>query len=126
MGHASVPFLERRYIMYKFFGPPLKVINSKATNKPIFRFDTKGEFITDDEEIIKRALGYFDYIKMTAQVEGKKVTKTVKETPLTITTKPKEQTKELSDDEIRQLAKDKHIKSWHVKAIDTLKEELGV
>lgn len=114
--------------MYKFFGPPLKVINSKATNKPIFRFDTKGEFITDDEEIIKRALGYFDYIKMTAQVEGEKVAKTVTHTPLTITHKEevKKEAKELSDDEIRQLAKDKHIKSWHVKAIDTLKEELGV
>lgn len=30
----------------------------------------------------------------------------------------------MTDDEIRQAAKDAGIKSWHVKAIDKLKEEL--
>jgi len=32
----------------------------------------------------------------------------------------------LSDDEIRQLAKSKGIKSWHVKKIDNIKKELGM
>lgn len=32
----------------------------------------------------------------------------------------------LSDDEIRQLAKAKGIKSWHVKKIDNIKKELGM
>jgi hypothetical protein len=36
------------------------------------------------------------------------------------------QKSEQSEDEIRQLAKAKGIKSWHVKSIETLKEELGV
>jgi hypothetical protein len=33
--------------------------------------------------------------------------------------------KELTEEEIRKLAKKQGIKSWHVKAIDTLKEELS-
>lgn len=79
--------------MYKFFGEPLKIINSKTSNKPLFRFDTKGEFITDDEEIIKRALGYFDHIKMIAEPIGDKVVKTVVTIPMTITTKGEEEIK---------------------------------
>jgi hypothetical protein len=73
--------------MYKFFGEPLKIINSKTSNKPIFRFDTKGEFITDDPEIIKRAMGFFDYQKMKAETTGEKVKKTFTTPLLTITTK---------------------------------------
>lgn len=79
--------------MYKFFGEPLKEIKSKLTNKTVFRFDTKGEFITDDEEIIKRALGFFDYIELKAETVGEKQAKTVTNTPTIITTKndkPKE------------------------------------
>lgn len=88
--------------MYKFFGEPLKEIKSKTSNKTIFRFDTKGEFITDDEEIIKRALGYFDYLVMKAEPIGNKVEKTVVVPITTITTKSdelkteiKEETKEI-------------------------------
>lgn len=73
--------------MYKFFGTPLKEVMSKKTNKVMFRFDTKGEFITDDNEIIKRAIGFFDHIKLKAEVVGKKVKKTVIVPPVTITTK---------------------------------------
>lgn len=76
--------------MYKFFGTPLKEIMSKKTNKVIFRFDTKGEFITDDEEIIQRALGFFDYIEMKAEPVGEKVKKTVVVPPMQITTKEDE------------------------------------
>jgi hypothetical protein len=79
--------------MIKFFGPPLKIITSKTTGKPVFRFDTKGEYITDDPEIIKRAMGFFDYVPMKAEIDGERVAKTFTVPPLTITTK--EDTKEL-------------------------------
>ena len=98
--------------MYKFFGEPLKIINSKATKKPIFRFDTKGEFITDDAEIIKRALGFFDYIEMKAEAVGEKVKKTVVQAPLTIT--KKEEKKKLSYKELQSLAKERGIKSFGI------------
>ena len=73
--------------MIKFFGEPLKVITSKKTNKPIFRFDTKGEFITDDPEIIERAKGFFDHIELKAEPIGEKVAKTIIVPGMTITTK---------------------------------------
>lgn len=72
--------------MIKFFGEPLKEIMSKLTNKVVFRFDSKGEFVTDDPEIIKRAMGYFDHIEMKAEVVGKKVAKTVEKEKIIITT----------------------------------------
>lgn len=80
--------------MIKFFGPPLKEIMSKKTNKVIFRFDTKGEFITDDPEIIERAMGYFDYLELKAEPVGEKVGKTHFVPAMTITTKGQEETKE--------------------------------
>jgi hypothetical protein len=115
--------------MYKFFGEPLKIITSKATGKPVFRFDTKGEFITDDPEIIKRAMGFFDYIPMKAEVTGEKVEKTFTVPPLTITTKGEEaaqdkQEVKLPDDEIRAKAKEKGIKNWHTKKIEKLIAEM--
>jgi len=109
--------------MYKFFGQPQKAIMSKKTHKVMFRFDTKGEFITDDIEIINRAKGYFDCIKLEVVEVGEKVKKTFEEPQLVITHKDDEVT---LDEEIRQLAKDKKITSWHVKSIETLKKELGV
>lgn len=80
--------------MYKFFGEPLKIIKSKTSNQPLFRFDTKGEFITDDPEIINRAMGYFDYIPMKAEATGEKVEKTIHVPPMTIVTKGQEEIKE--------------------------------
>ena len=73
--------------MIKFFGEPLKEILSKNTHKVLFRFDTKGEFITDDPEIIRRATGFFDYLPMKAEPDGERIKKTFIEVPLTITTK---------------------------------------
>jgi len=61
--------------MYKFFGKPLKEVLSKVTKKVVFRFDTKGEFITDDPKIIERAMGYFDYIPMKAEPIGERFKK---------------------------------------------------
>lgn len=73
--------------MYKFFGEPLKEIKSKTSGKIMFRFDTKGEFITDDEEIIARAKGYFDCLELKAEPVGEKIKKTVIVPVMTITTK---------------------------------------
>ena len=72
--------------MIKFFGEPLKEIKSKLTNKTIFRFDSKGEFITDDEEIIKRAMGFFDYMPYKAEPTGERVKKTIEEPKIIIAT----------------------------------------
>lgn len=73
--------------MMKFFGPPLKEIKSKTSGKMMFRFDTKGEFITDDNEIIQRAIGFFDHIPLKAEPDGERVAKTVVIPATTITTK---------------------------------------
>ena len=108
--------------MYKFFGTPLKAIMSKTSHKVMFTFDTKGEFITDDIKIIDRAKGYFDCVELEVIEVGEKVKKTFEEPKLTITRKDDEKD---PDKEIRQLAKDKKIASWHLKSIETLKEELG-
>jgi len=50
-------------MIYKFFGKPNQEVNSKITGRLVFKFDKKGEFLTDDIEIIQRAKGYFDHIK---------------------------------------------------------------
>ena len=71
--------------MYKFFGTPLKEIKSKKSGKMMFRFDTKGEFITDDNEIIQRAIGFFDHIQLKAEPDGERVNKTVTVPSMTIT-----------------------------------------
>ena len=108
--------------MYKFFSEPLREIKSKTSGKMMFRFDTKGEFITDDEEIIKRALGFFDYIELKSETVGGKVKKTVIVPPMTITTLGQEEV--LKDEEIRLIAKEKGIKNWHTKKIENLLIEL--
>lgn len=117
--------------MYKFFGEPLKIITSKTSNKPLFRFDTKGEFFTNDPEIIRRAMGFFDYLPMKAEISGERVKKTHTVPPLTITTKDDKPVETpiitpafLSDEQVRAKAKAKGIKSWHTKKIENLLIEL--
>lgn len=79
--------------MIKFFGTPLKEITSKLTNKVVFRFDSNGEFVTEDPEIIKRAMGHFDYMPVKIEATGEKVKKTIEAETMTITNK---EDKELS------------------------------
>jgi len=110
--------------MYKFYGIPLKVITSKASGKPIFRFDTKGEFITDDPIIIDRAKGYFDYLEFDAEVKGTKVKKTNIQAPLTITNK-NDKKKEFTYKELQALAKKRDIKSFGINK-DELRKLLEV
>jgi hypothetical protein len=81
---------------YKFFGKPFQEIKSKLTGKVAFRFDSKGEFITDDTEIISRATGYFDHVPVKIEVVGERVAKTFIVPPLTITTN--DQGEEAGDD----------------------------
>ena len=94
--------------MMKFFGPPLKEIKSKTSGKMMFRFDTKGEFITDDNEIIQRAMGFFDHIPLKAETTGKRVAKTVVVPVMTITTN--ETTKEEIKEDPKEEVKLKHCK----------------
>jgi hypothetical protein len=75
----------------KFFGEPFKEIKSLQTNKVAFRFDSKGEFITDDPDIIKRATGKFDHVPVKIEVVGERVAKTFIVPPLTITEKQDEE-----------------------------------
>ena len=82
--------------MIKFFGEPLKEIKSKLSGKVVFRFDSKGEFITDDDEIIKRAIGFFDHMPYKAEPTGERVKKTVEEPRMIITTL--EQSKDIENE----------------------------
>lgn len=91
----------------KFYGEPGMLVRPRKNGpykrlKP-FRFDSNGEYETESPLMIKALKQRF----------GEKQTESPQET-------------ELSEDEIRQLAKEKGIKSWHVKAVDTLRKELGV
>jgi len=80
-------FYRKKVEMYKFYANPNQAVMSKTSNKMIFRFDTKGEFITDDPIIINRAKGYFDYLEFEADVVGEKIKGNAPKRVLTITTK---------------------------------------
>lgn len=112
--------------MYKFFGTPQQEIKSKLSGKILFRFDSLGEFITEDEEIIKRALGFFDYIKLKAEVISEKVAKTVTTPQMTITTKDEEKAKQIKEeikDEI--IDEGKEVKIYKCKHCDFETENKG-
>jgi|GEM_PF-2446588 len=98
-------------MMIKFFGEPLKEIKSKTSGKVMFRFDTQGAFITDDPVIIDRAMGFFDYLPMTAEAAGDLVKKTFVETPITITTKDQEEAKEKPANKVCKHCGEVHEKS---------------
>mgnify|MGYP000935007500 CR=1 FL=1 len=63
--------------MYKFFGTPLQEIKGAQSGKVIFRFDHKGEYFTDDEKIIARAVGHFDHVEVEAREIGERAKKTI-------------------------------------------------
>ena len=73
-----------------------------------FRFDDKGIAILDESKVSQTDI---DKLKHHFKVEQSEV----------VTTQI-----ELTDEQIRLLAKDKGIKSWHTKAIKTLKGELNL
>lgn len=73
--------------MFKFFGKPNKVINSSVTGQPLFMFNSKGEFITDNKDLIKRAKAHFDYIEIKVESEGERVKVQAKPSGITIEVK---------------------------------------
>lgn len=95
----------------------VQTMKSKQTGKVLKRFvvckfDENGELETNDPmliHILKTKLPGCTWDESD---------------PENITVKPEEVREILSDDEIRQLAKEKGVKSWHLKGIDKLKEEL--
>ena len=74
-----------------------------------FRFDSNGEYETDSPLMIKALKQRF----------GEKQTEIHQDIEAT-------EELELTEEQIRLLAKEKGIKSWHVKSIETLRKELGV
>lgn len=58
--------------MYKFFGIPRQKINS-INGGILFIFDTKGEFITDDEKLIERIKPKFSHIELEYKPIGNRV-----------------------------------------------------
>lgn len=83
----------------------------KSTSRfVVCKFDENGEFETDDPKLI--------HILKT------KLNGCTWDEEDSVEVKAEEVQEILSDDDIRQLAKAKGIKSWHLKAIKTLKKEL--
>lgn len=68
---------------------------------PWFRFDKDGFAEIDETKVSKVDLDKLNKMFGTESIEP-------------------------TEEEIRQMARDKGIKSWHVKSIETLKKELGV
>ena len=78
-----------------------------------FRFDNNGEYETDNPILVKALKQRFSTdVNDVSQKNNEDVIELIDD--------------ELTEESIRQLAKDRKIKSWHVKSIETLKEELGV
>lgn len=87
----------------KFYGEPNQLVrvNKKGKLRRVrdFRFNENGVYETDNPHLINALKRRF---------------------------KAEETVVEHSDDDIRKMAKEKGIKSWHIKSIETLKKELGV
>lgn len=74
-------------------------------NIVIGHFDDNGLFETNDESIIERMKVHYEVVEHEAF---------------------EQEPKQFTDEEIRCLAKEQGIKSWHLKSIEKLKEELEV
>lgn len=96
----------------KFYGEPNLLVRVR-NNGPLktvknFRFDANGEFETENKYLIRTLVGKFKSDKEV--VVENATTESI----------------EYSEEQLRSMAKEQKIKSWHVKSIETLKEELGV
>ena len=49
---------------FLFKGDPNQVVIDKQYGRELFRFDEKGEFLTDNLRIIGKAVGHFGYIEL--------------------------------------------------------------
>lgn len=67
---------------YKFFGQPnmmvkerkKKYFNGEIMYKPLFRFDEKGEYITDNEQLIEKLKSRFEHTEFESNAPGDKPT----------------------------------------------------
>lgn len=99
--------------MYRFKGKPnmlvkskrVEMFNNKVDYKPLFRFDNDGFYFTDDEKLIERLKGRFDYVKIE---EDTNVSED-EEKALELITEFEKDISELSYQELRKLAKEKGI-----------------
>jgi len=103
----------------KFYAEPHLLVrvrnNGPLKNVRPFRFDENGEFETDNKYLIKTLIGKFKSDNKEPLIDKEVVTK-----------EKANETIEYSEEELRAMAKEQKIKSWHVKSVETLKEELGV
>lgn len=83
-----------------------QLYNNKVERKPLFRFDEDGFFITEDDKLIKKLKGRFDYVEI--KEEG--IVSEEEEKPTESTTEPENDISELSYNEMKTLAKEKGIK----------------
>lgn len=95
----------------KFYAEPNLLVRPRKTGvfrkiKP-FRFDANGMYETENKHLIKALSRRFK-----SDLEPAEELEEIKE--------------ELTDEAIRLMAKEAKIKSYHVKSIERLKEELGV
>lgn len=62
----------------KFFGEPNMLVktrkrvlfDNKIQFKPLFRFDSNGEYITDDEKLIEKLKIRFDHVEINDTIES--------------------------------------------------------
>ena len=98
----------------KFYATPNLLVrprkNGVMKRFRTFRFDKDGEYETDNLILIKALSVHFSTVPLNQSEEHQEI----------------ELSEELTEEQLRVLAKEKGIKSWHVKSIEKLKEELGV
>lgn len=91
----------------KLTGKPNHVVQKRVFSQgrfkivPWFKFDENGMVELDDSKLSK-----LDQDKLKKKFHS--------------------ELKEYTEEELREMAKEKGIKSWHVKSVDKLKQELGV
>jgi hypothetical protein len=110
---------------YKFFGKPKLLVRTKVTqlynnkvdHKPLFRFDDKGEFVTEDEKLIRKLKGRFDSLEIVED----EITVVEEEKPSELITEHEKGIEELSYNELRKLAKEKGIELHRPSKIQLLK-----
>lgn len=97
----------------KFKGTPNQLIctkhtvlyNNKVERKPLFRFDDNGEYVTEDEKLIKKLKGRFDHV----EIKETEIIAKEEERPSELTTEVEGDMSELSYNKLRKLAKKKGI-----------------
>lgn len=108
----------------KFYGTPGMLVRvnknkAKPRNLKSFRFDDNGEFETENVRLINALKKRFKHEEKVSLEKTEKISEPIIEIESEVI--PLE---ELPEDQIRELAKEKKIKNWHNKKIETLILEL--